>query len=99
MAEPLKTSAKVFFQQVVSGAVPRSIIGAGGAFVTTRIHLKASANTVFVGHNADVTASSGVPLPVGDAAPYLDLWCDDPANIFVVGTGTVYVILEEPIQM
>ena len=87
-------AARITSRQITSTAVAQAL-DSGGNIQTNRVLLKASAASVYVG-GATVSTTNGAELPNGAAAPYLELWVADPAEIFVVGTGTVYVVFEEP---
>lgn len=87
-------ASRITTLQITSTAVAKSI-SSGGNRQTNRVLLKASAATIYVG-GLGVSTTTGAEIPTGAAAPYLELWIRDPEKLYVIGVGTVYVILEEP---
>lgn len=83
------------FTQIASSATPRALLGPGDNRMSRNARIKASTNTVFIGGNSQVSSTTGVQVPSGDAAPYMEIDMENPGEIYVVGVGQVYIIFED----
>jgi len=92
MGAPLHTIPKLTMKQQAATSTPTSI-DPTGSLITTRILFKAAGAGCFIGWGKDIsTTNSAVEL----ATTWMEVWCSNPKEIFIVGASTAHIIFEQP---